>query len=117
RRTPGRTGGPRRRRPGSPRWCRAGLGARRRRAREDAGSPRANPARARHEPRAVLTHSGRETRSGDSMSSTRETSTRRDRTHWLYIMVIVAVVLGAIVGGAAPDFVVKLQPLGDCSSS
>jgi aerobic C4-dicarboxylate transport protein len=38
---------------------------------------------------------------------------RRDRTHWLYIMVVVAVVAGIVLGFAAPDFAVKLQPLGD----
>jgi aerobic C4-dicarboxylate transport protein len=42
-----------------------------------------------------------------------QTSTRRDRTHWLYIAVVVAVGIGIITGFAAPDFAVKLQPLGD----
>jgi aerobic C4-dicarboxylate transport protein len=37
---------------------------------------------------------------------------RRDRTHWLYISVIVAVVLGIIVGFAFPDFAVSLKWLG-----
>jgi aerobic C4-dicarboxylate transport protein len=36
----------------------------------------------------------------------------RDRTHWLYIAVIVAVVLGIIVGFAAPEFAVSLKWLG-----
>jgi aerobic C4-dicarboxylate transport protein len=37
----------------------------------------------------------------------------RDRTHYLYIAVIVAVVLGALVGGLAPDgFGDSLKPLG-----
>src|SRR5256885_4038986 len=36
----------------------------------------------------------------------------RDRTHWLYLAVIAAVVLGIVVGFAAPGFAVKLKPLG-----
>ncbi|TDC77415.1 cation:dicarboxylate symporter family transporter [Streptomyces hainanensis] len=38
--------------------------------------------------------------------------TRRDRTHYLYIAVIAAVVAGIAVGLAAPDFAVELKPLG-----
>lgn len=49
------------------------------------------------------------------MSST-ETSTtparRRDRTHLLYIAVIAAVVLGALVGGLFPEVGKALKPLG-----
>ncbi|NHN57070.1 cation:dicarboxylase symporter family transporter [Calidifontibacter sp. DB0510] len=37
---------------------------------------------------------------------------RRDRTHFLYIAVIVAVILGVIVGLVAPDFAKELKPLG-----
>src|SRR4051812_12220838 len=37
---------------------------------------------------------------------------RRDRTHWLYISVIVAVLLGIAVGFVFPDFAVKLAWLG-----
>jgi aerobic C4-dicarboxylate transport protein len=37
---------------------------------------------------------------------------RRDRTHWLYIAVIVAVILGIIVGFVFPDFAVGLKWLG-----
>jgi aerobic C4-dicarboxylate transport protein len=37
---------------------------------------------------------------------------RRDRTHWLYIAVIVAVVLGIVVGFVLPDFAVGLKWLG-----
>lgn len=37
---------------------------------------------------------------------------RRDRTHYLYIAVIVAVALGIAVGLAAPDFAVELKPIG-----
>jgi aerobic C4-dicarboxylate transport protein len=37
---------------------------------------------------------------------------RRDRSHLLYMAVIVAVVLGIIVGLAAPDFAVGLKPIG-----
>ncbi|GGO92842.1 cation:dicarboxylate symporter family transporter [Wenjunlia tyrosinilytica] len=38
---------------------------------------------------------------------------RRDRTHYLYLAVIVAVLLGIAVGFAAPDTAVELKPLGD----
>jgi aerobic C4-dicarboxylate transport protein len=37
---------------------------------------------------------------------------RRDRSHWLYIAVIVAVLLGIMVGLVAPDFAVSLKPIG-----
>jgi aerobic C4-dicarboxylate transport protein len=37
---------------------------------------------------------------------------KRDRTHYLYIAVIVAVALGIAVGFAAPDFAKELKPLG-----
>ncbi|MET8719900.1 cation:dicarboxylate symporter family transporter [Streptomyces misionensis] len=37
---------------------------------------------------------------------------KRDRTHYLYIAVIVAVVIGIAVGLIWPDAAVKLQPLG-----
>jgi aerobic C4-dicarboxylate transport protein len=37
---------------------------------------------------------------------------RRDRTHYLYIAVIIAVIAGAIVGLLAPKFAVELKPLG-----
>lgn len=37
---------------------------------------------------------------------------KRDRTHYLYIAVIVAVALGIAVGLAAPDFAVELKPIG-----
>ncbi|MFH8613712.1 cation:dicarboxylate symporter family transporter [Streptomyces sp. NPDC017979] len=37
---------------------------------------------------------------------------RRDRTHYLYIAVIVAVVLGITVGFAAPGVAVELKPIG-----
>ena len=40
------------------------------------------------------------------------TPVRRDRTHFLYIAVIVAVVLGIAVGLVAPDFAVELKPIG-----
>jgi aerobic C4-dicarboxylate transport protein len=38
--------------------------------------------------------------------------TRRDRTHYLYLAVIGAVVLGIIVGFAAPGVAVELKPIG-----
>ena len=37
---------------------------------------------------------------------------RRDRTHYLYLAVIVAVGLGIVVGLVAPSFAVQLKPLG-----
>lgn len=37
---------------------------------------------------------------------------KKDKTHWLYIMVIAAVVLGAAVGLMAPDLGKALKPLG-----
>ena len=37
---------------------------------------------------------------------------RKDRTHYLYIAVVVAVVLGILVGLVAPDFAMELKPLG-----
>jgi aerobic C4-dicarboxylate transport protein len=37
---------------------------------------------------------------------------RRDRTHYLYLAVIVAVLAGIVVGFAAPDFAVQLKPIG-----
>src|SRR6478609_5672341 len=37
----------------------------------------------------------------------------KNRTHWLYIAVIVAVGLGILVGLLFPDFAVKLKPLGE----
>ncbi len=38
---------------------------------------------------------------------------RRDKTHYLYLSVIVAVAAGVVVGLAAPDTGVQLKPLGD----
>ena len=37
---------------------------------------------------------------------------RRDRTHYLYLAVIVAVLLGIAVGLLVPDFAVELKPIG-----
>ncbi|MET8831382.1 cation:dicarboxylase symporter family transporter [Streptomyces sp. NPDC004610] len=37
---------------------------------------------------------------------------KRDRTHYLYIAVIIAVALGIAVGLAAPDFAIGLKPIG-----
>ncbi|MCD7439369.1 cation:dicarboxylase symporter family transporter [Streptomyces lincolnensis] len=47
-------------------------------------------------------------------ASTPETApkAKRDRTHYLYIAVIVAVALGIAVGMIAPDFAVELKPIG-----
>jgi aerobic C4-dicarboxylate transport protein len=48
------------------------------------------------------------------MATTQSTEAprRNGRTHFLYIAVIVAVVLGIIVGFVAPDFAKELKPLG-----
>lgn len=40
------------------------------------------------------------------------TTKKKDRTHWLYIMVIAAVVLGAAIGLIAPEVGKSLKPLG-----
>jgi aerobic C4-dicarboxylate transport protein len=37
---------------------------------------------------------------------------RKDRTHWLYVAVILAVLAGIAVGFAAPDLAKELKPLG-----
>lgn len=37
---------------------------------------------------------------------------RKDRTHYLYLAVIGAVIAGAVVGFVAPDFAVELKPIG-----
>ena len=37
----------------------------------------------------------------------------RDRTHYLYIAVVVAIVLGALLGFIAPDFATRLKWIGD----
>ncbi len=42
----------------------------------------------------------------------RSSTPRRDRSHWLYLAVVLGVVLGAVVGLVAPDFAVGLKPLG-----
>ena len=41
------------------------------------------------------------------------TAPHRDRSHYLYMAVIVAVLLGIVVGFVAPGFAVKLEPIGD----
>ena len=50
--------------------------------------------------------------SSGSATADQAAPARRDRTHWLYIAVIVAVILGIIVGFAFPDFAVGLKWLG-----
>ncbi|TDO34367.1 aerobic C4-dicarboxylate transport protein [Kribbella sp. VKM Ac-2527] len=47
-----------------------------------------------------------------SASSPRPTPVRNDRTHFLYIAVVVAVLLGIGVGFLFPDFAAELKPLG-----
>ena len=39
--------------------------------------------------------------------------TRRDRTHYLYVAVVGAVIAGIVVGLVAPEFALGLKPLGD----
>ncbi|MGW3727261.1 cation:dicarboxylate symporter family transporter [Streptomyces sp. NPDC000851] len=50
------------------------------------------------------------------MTSTADTApakpAKRDRTHYLYIAVIIAVALGIVVGLVAPGFAVELKPIG-----
>ena len=46
------------------------------------------------------------------MSQTAVRAPARDRTHYLYLAVIVAIVLGIVVGFVAPLFAVQLKPLG-----
>src|SRR4051794_41275385 len=48
----------------------------------------------------------------ESTSTETRPERRRDRTHWLYVAVIAAVVLGIAVGFAFPDFAVGLKWLG-----
>ncbi|GAA0982631.1 Aerobic C4-dicarboxylate transport protein [Nocardioides aquaticus] len=38
---------------------------------------------------------------------------RRDRSHYLYLAVIAAVLLGILVGFVAPEFAVQLKPIGE----
>ncbi|MFI5624887.1 cation:dicarboxylate symporter family transporter [Nocardioides sp. NPDC051685] len=45
-------------------------------------------------------------------TTTTETRPKKDRTHYLYIAVIAAVLLGILVGLAAPSFAVELKPIG-----
>lgn len=42
---------------------------------------------------------------------------RRDKTHYLYIAVIAAVLLGIAVGCAAPGVAVELKPWAPASST
>ncbi len=48
-----------------------------------------------------------------SSATTTVAERKRDRTHWLYIAVIVAVAAGIAFGLIAPSAAVKLKPLGD----
>ncbi len=47
-----------------------------------------------------------------SSTTTPTAPVRRDKTHFLYIAVVVAVVLGVALGFAAPSFAVGLKPIG-----
>jgi aerobic C4-dicarboxylate transport protein len=53
------------------------------------------------------------TSAGTSAGTPRPARRRRDRTTYLYVAVIAAVVLGIVVGFAFPDFATSLQPLAD----
>src|SRR5262249_13095636 len=46
-------------------------------------------------------------------SDDKPTKPKRDRTHWLYILVIVAVIAGIVVGLLAPDTAKSLGVLGE----
>ena len=48
-----------------------------------------------------------------SAASPPEARKKKDRTHVLYVTVIAAVVLGAVLGLVAPGFAQTLEPLGD----
>ncbi|GAB2601333.1 C4-dicarboxylate transporter DctA [Streptomyces capparidis] len=48
----------------------------------------------------------------DTAPATQRPVKRRDRTHYLYIAVIAAVLIGILVGLAAPDTAKELKPLG-----
>ena len=50
--------------------------------------------------------------SNDAANGSASPPRRRDRTHFLYIAVIVAVLAGITVGFAFPDFGTSLKPLG-----
>jgi aerobic C4-dicarboxylate transport protein len=43
----------------------------------------------------------------------RPAARRQDRTHWLYVSVVAAVVAGAVLGLVAPGLAVTLEPLGE----
>ena len=45
--------------------------------------------------------------------TTEDTPRKRDKTHYLYLAVIVAVALGILVGFLFPGFAKGLKPLGD----
>lgn len=45
--------------------------------------------------------------------ATQQPRAKRDRTHYLYVAVIVAVIAGIGVGFAAPEFATQLKPLGE----
>ncbi len=51
-------------------------------------------------------------REGDAPAPTRQAG-HRDRTHWLYVAVVVAVILGIAVGLIFGEDATALQPLGD----
>ena len=48
----------------------------------------------------------------DLMASLVTKPVKKDRTHYLYLAVVVAVALGIIVGLTAPNFAVELKPVG-----
>ena len=48
-----------------------------------------------------------------SISTLQAPQARRDRTHYLYIAVIAAVILGIVVGFVAPVFATGLKPIGE----
>lgn len=50
--------------------------------------------------------------SGTAPGKTAPGPAKRDKTHYLYLFVIVAVLIGITLGFAAPDFAVELKPIG-----
>src|SRR5215218_2311705 len=58
------------------------------------------------------TSSSRAAVTSSSSTAPAAPAAKRDRTHYLYIAVIVAVAAGIAVGLIAPDFAVELKPIG-----
>src|SRR3954447_17726759 len=59
-----------------------------------------------------MTSSRRAAVASTSQTAPAAPAAKRDRTHYLYLAVIGAVILGIAVGLIAPDFAVELKPIG-----